>query len=382
MNGPPFSSDPFYEPPGVSIDPTKLNGNGKHAAVTLVVDMESLEMESIEWLWERWIARGKFHLIAGAPEAGKTTLALSIGAAISSASYWPDGTKAPAGNVLIWTAEDGIADTIKPRLVQMGADLSRIKVVAGQRGPDGKTRPFNPATDMPSLAEAANAIPGGVSLLIIDPVVAAIGTKTNSHNNAETRNSLQPVLDFAEATNCAVLGITHFTKGTAGKDPVERITGSVAFGALARIVLIASKNAASNQSEAPRILVRAKSNIGPSGGGFGYDIIAAPLYERPDIIATRIAWQESIEGSARELLAEAEGEEPGEGLSKQDQAKRFLKTALSSGERPQKDIETEAKQGGISWGTLKRASEGCDITKRKDGLTGGWLWRLREPGGK
>jgi putative DNA primase/helicase len=372
MNGP---HDPFYEPPGDPIDLTKLNGGRKQAA-TLVVDMESLEMESIEWLWEHWIARAKFHLLAGAPESGKTTLALSIGAVVSSASYWPDETKALAGNVLIWTAEDGIADTIKPRLVQMGADLSRIKVVARQRGADGKTRPFNPATDMPSLTEAANAIPGGVVLLIIDPVVAAIGTKTNSHHNAETRNSLQPVLDFAEATNCAVLGITHFTKGTAGKDPVERITGSVAFGALARIVLVASKNAASNQSEAPRILVRAKSNIGPSGGGFGYDIEAATLYERPDIIATRITWHGPIEGSARELLAEAEGEQD-TGGSKKERAERFLRAALAIGERPQKEIETEAKQEGISWGTLKRASEGGDITKHKDGL-GGWFWRLRE----
>jgi putative DNA primase/helicase len=114
----------------------------------------------------------------------------------------------------------------------------------------------------------------------------------------------------------------------------------------------------------------------------GYDIVAAPLYERPDIVATRITWHEPIEGSARELLAEAEGEDSASGFSKKDQAKRFLKATLANGEMPQKEIETKAKQEGISWGTLKRASEGSDVTKRKDGLTGGWLWQLRDATGK
>jgi hypothetical protein len=131
----------------------------------------------------------------------------------------------------------------------MGADLTRIKFIIAQRAADGKTRPFCPATDMPSLIEAAKTIKGGLQLLIIDPLVAAIGTKTNSHNNAETRNSLQPVVDFAEAANCAVLGISHFTKGTGGKDPIERVTGSLAFGALPRIVFAAAKN---ENGESPR----------------------------------------------------------------------------------------------------------------------------------
>jgi putative DNA primase/helicase len=277
--------------------------NGHDPEITIMLNAEALEMETIEWLWLHWLAMGKLHLIAGAPDAGKTTIALALAAAISAGDYWPDGTRAHAGNVLIWTSEDDLADTIKPRLVRMGADLSRIKFVYQQRGPDGKTRPFNPATDMASLTVAARAIEGGVALLIVDPIVAAIGTKTNSHNNAETRNSLQPVVDFAQAINCAVLGISHFTKGTGGKDPIERVTGSLAFGALPRIVFAAAKTDETAEGDMPRIFVRAKSNIGPGGGGgYGYDIDAAPLLERPDITATRIVWLEPIEGSARELL--------------------------------------------------------------------------------
>lgn len=361
---------PFvYEPPG---EPVRPNGAGRHIGATLLT-LEGLEMEPVTWLWKGWLARGKFHLLAGAPEAGKTTIGLSAVATISSGSYWPDGTRAQAGNCLIWTAEDGLADTIKPRLVAMGADLSRVFFIESQCDKDGKKRPFDPARDMPSLTEASRHIEGGLSLIMLDPVVAAVGTKVNSHNNAETRNAMQPVLDFAESSDCAVLGITHFTKGTVGKDPVERVTGSVAFGALARIILIATKSNSGNDGP-PRIFVRAKSNIGPSGGGFGYDIVAAPLYERPDIIATRIAWHDPIEGTAREILAEAEGEDAGGSLSKKDQAERFLKTALALGERPQKEIEAAAKDAGISEHTLRRAANG--IQKRKDGISGGWFWRM------
>ena len=375
MNGSPFDPDPFYEPPGKPIDLTKLNVGRKQAAETTLRTLEGLEMEPVTWIWKGWLAKAKFHLIAGAPEAGKTTIGLSIAAAISAGNYWPDETRAQAGNCLIWTSEDGLADTIKPRLIAMGADLTRVWFIESQREADGKMRPFDPARDMPSLMDAAGKIPGGIDFLMLDPVVAAVGTKTNSHNNAETRNALQPVLDFAETADCAVLGVTHFTKGTVGKDPVERVTGSVAFGALARIIMIATKNESGN-GDPPRIFVRAKSNISLSGGGFGYDIVASPLYERPDIIATQIAWQGPIEGSARELLAEAEGEEPGGGLSKKDQAKRFLKTALANGERPQKEIEAEAKQEGIAEHTLRRAAK--DIaTSRKDGFGGRWFWKLR-----
>jgi putative DNA primase/helicase len=276
-----------------------------------------------------------------------------------------------ASRVLIWTSEDSLADTIKPRLVRMGADLTRIKFIVAQRAPDGKTRPFSPTTDMPSLIEAAKTIKGGVQLLIIDPIVAAIGSKTNSHNNAETRNSLQPVVDFAEATNCAVIGISHFTKGTGGKDPIERVTGSLAFGALPRIVFAAAKTDEATEGDMPRIFVRAKSNIGPSGGGFGYDIDAAPLMERPDIVATRIAWMDPLEGTARDLL-DAAGPQT-ERKSKVDDAEAFLKSIIQPGEKKlQTYVEAEAKASGISRATLRRAKETAKIKSTKVRET--WWW--------
>jgi hypothetical protein len=146
---------------------------------TILVGLDTIDIEPIAWLWRHWLARGKFHIIAGAPGNGKTTICLSWIAATSSGGIFPDATKAPIGNCIIWTCEDGIADTVKPRLLRMGADMTRIKIVRGQRDKNGKLRPFNPATDMPGLIEAAKAL-GDVAFLILDPVVCrgrASGTK-------------------------------------------------------------------------------------------------------------------------------------------------------------------------------------------------------------
>jgi AAA domain len=208
--------------------------------------------EPVSWLWKHWIASGMLEIIGGVPETGKTTIAMAFAAIISSGGTWPDGTRAPAGNVLIWTSEDSPANTLVPRLIRMGADLDRVHFIEETIPPGGKSRPFNPATDMPALVEKARAI-GNVALLIIDPIVATVPMTRNSHNNAEARNGMQPVVDFAKASNIAVLGIGHLSKGTAGKDPLERLNGSLAFGALPRLVMGAAKNSAIGDDEPERI---------------------------------------------------------------------------------------------------------------------------------
>jgi putative DNA primase/helicase len=121
------------------------------------------------------------------------------------------------------------------------------------------------------LCQCLAELPAGklpnLLLIIIDPIVSAVAG--DSHKNAETRRGLQPVVDLLSITNAAGLGLTHFTKGTAGRDPVDRITGSLAFGALPRVLFGAAKPA---DQETKRRFVRVASNIGPDGGGFEYAI--------------------------------------------------------------------------------------------------------------
>ena len=347
------------------------NGRAFRQAPQVITRRASdIKPEPIAWLWKDWLARGKLHIIAGVPETGKTTIALSYAAIVSSGGEWPDGTRATVGSVLIWTAEDGPSDTLVPRLIRMGADLDRIHFIEEAIPPGAKSRPFNPSIDMPALVEKAKAI-GDVDLLILDPVVAAVPMTRNSHNNAESRNGMQPVVDLAKAADIAVLGVGHLTKGTVGKDPLERINGSGAFGALPRLVMGAAKNEADGEDKPERIMVRIKSNIGPSGGGFGYHIETAPLLERPDIEATRIVWELPLEGTARELLAEAERLDEDAKASKVAEAKYFLKIALEKGERRQREIMVEAEAAGISERTLRRAAKGA-VGKRK--AASGWIW--------
>jgi putative DNA primase/helicase len=117
-----------------------------------------IKPEPIAWLWKYWLARGKLHIIAGVPETGKTTIALSYTAIVSSGGEWSDETRATVGSVLIWTAEDDADDTLVPRLMRRGADLDRIHFIEEAILPGAKSRPFNPATDMLALVEKAKAI--------------------------------------------------------------------------------------------------------------------------------------------------------------------------------------------------------------------------------
>ncbi len=190
---------------------------------------------AIRWLWREWLAESRLQILAGAPGTGKTTIAVRVAATVSTGGLWPDGTQSPEGNVVIWSGEDDPGDTLIPRLEAAGANRKRVFIV-GRAREDGAARPFDPARDMPALADAIKKA-GEVKLVIIDPV-AMVAVK-DSHRNAETRRDLQPVVDLCRETGAAVLGIHHFAKGSGGREPQERLIGSVAFAAVARLVWVA-----------------------------------------------------------------------------------------------------------------------------------------------
>ena len=325
---------------------------------------------SVDWIWNGWLAAGKMHLIGGAPGTGKTTIATALAATVTQGGRWPDGTRANAGDIVIWSGEDDNADTLNPRLRAAGANMERVHVIAGVTE-DGVSYPFDPARDMEALRERLAGLPS-VRLLIVDPVVSAISG--DSHKNAEVRRGLQPLVDLASELGCALLGVTHFSKGTSGRDPVERITGSLAFGALARLVMVAAKQDADGDSEERRVLLRAKSNIGPDGGGFVYDLQQGPLDGFPHIQASRVVWGTVVEGSARELLAEAEA--PDGDRSATDEAMDILKDILDAGALPSAEAQRQARAAGASDKAIRTARERLGIRPQKEGFAGKWVWQL------
>jgi len=344
------------------------SASSRHKRSVTIMQGSDIVEESISWLWEGYLPKGKLTLLAGAGGTGKSTIAFNLAATVTNGGVWPDGTRCKeSGQVLIWSSEDDPADTIKPRLMAVGANDRRYGVIAGAVDENGDTCQFDPATDIESLREAVTRL-GGVSLLIIDPIVTAI--TGDMHKANDVRRSLQTIVNFAAECDCAVLGITHFAKGTAGKNSAERVIGSQAFAAFARMVLVAAKEEDSDR----RVFTRAKSNNSIDTGGYSYSIEALTLHQ--NIVATRVAWGEPLEGSSRSILSQVEGEDSGD-RSKLVLAKKFLLETLANGPTPSKELFAHANEAlGVSRDTLRRAQQGLGIIPRKLGMSAGWVWEL------
>jgi hypothetical protein len=347
---------------------SKPSESNAKRCVTLLQGSE-IQAKPITWLWDGYLPSGKLTLLAGAGGTGKSTLAFSIAGTITNAGTWADGSRCNvAGNVLIWSSEDDPADTIKPRLMAVGANDKRYGVISGTVDENGQSCPFDSARDMDALRDAISRI-GGISLLIIDPIVTAV--TGDMHKANDVRRSLQAIVDFAAECNCAVLGITHFAKGTAGKNSAERVIGSQAFAALARMVLVAAKEEESDK----RVFTRAKSNNSVDTGGFSY-IIEALMIGR-GIATTRVVWGEALQGSSRSILSSVEGD-VSEDTSKLGQAKQYLIEALANQSVGSKELLKQAREGfGISEKTLRRAKDALGIKPQHAPMfEGGWSWSL------
>jgi putative DNA primase/helicase len=352
------------------------NGNDKGQGARIEIRRGSrYQMRKISWAWPGWLARGKLHILGGQKGTGKSTIAFDFLAQITVGGKWPDGVPAPLGDVLIWSGEDDIEDTILPRFVAAGGDPDRVCFIDGVIV-DGVKRGFDPAIDMANLLATMRDLPDLVAILI-DPIVSA--TMGDSHKNSETRRGLQPLVDLAGERNIAVIGITHFTKGTQGKDPIERITGSLAFGAIPRVVWGAAKG---DSEDGPRRLVRIASNIGQTGGGYEY-LLRQDLLLDHDFTAQRIVWGKRLDGTPLELLENSQEK------SKKMQAIALLDTILVNGPVPVGEIKEAAAANGISWATVDRVrSDDKNIVADQAGklralglLTDdggkvrGWYWR-------
>jgi len=310
------------------------------------------------------------HVLAGAKGAGKTTTAVALAAPFTVGGNLPGSIRAPLGDVVMWSGEDDLADTILPRLIACGGDPRRFHfvrdVIVGM-----KRRSFDPSSDMPGLLKAIERLPL-VVFLILDPIVSAVAG--DSHKNAEVRRGLQPLVELLQTTRAAGLGITHFTKGTAGQDPVDRINASLAFGAVPRVVFGAAKPR--DPLTGKRRFVRVASNIGPDGGGFEYDLERVLLPDL-DFKAQHVVWGKQLDGDARTLLSEVE-DEPAKG----DEASAWLLARLANGPVAPVEIEADALSEGLAWKTVKRAKRTNGIVSEKDGMAGPWRWRLPRQGGE
>lgn len=327
-----------------------------------LIKASTIDMKVIHWLWHGWLPRGKVTILAGRSGEGKTNIAMNLAAAISTGGKLPDGSRAPKGDVVIWSSEDEPSDVLNPRLTANEADLERILYI-GDVDKKGERVPFDPAIHINLLKEALEQTERPL-LFIIDPIVSAV--KGDDHKNNEVRRGLQPIVDLATDSNIAVIGITHFKKGSGEGSPLEWVVGSIAYGAVARAMWGVTRQTDSEGNEYT-MLVNAKSSYAKNGDGYKYAVEGVRLEvfnkeaQRVEgIYTSKVVWGELMEGSAYELMSTEEQE----GKSALDEAKEFLFENLTD-MTPSKDIENDAKQLGISLITFRRARKDLGIQPKK-----------------
>jgi putative DNA primase/helicase len=328
------------------------------------VRLSDVKPERVEWLWRARIPFGKPTILDGDPGLGKSTLTLEIAARVSRGEplSGDDDRRAPAG-VVILSAEDGLADTIRPRLEAAGADLERI--VAIPSVPligDGEDLPEIPR-DLPAVEKTVREI--GARLVILDPLMAYLGADVSAHRDQDVRRALAPLARLADQTGAAVLVVRHLNKRSEG-NPLYRGGGSIGIIGAARSGLLVAKDP---DDEERRILAVTKSNLARMP-----EALAFRLEELGEAVSVR--WEGTSPHTARTLLAVPEGDEERGAL---DEAREFLRELLSPGAVATREVAKEARSAGISDKTLRRAKEALGVRAVKDGFQGGWRWRLPSP---
>lgn len=332
--------------------------------------LSEVKAEPIKWLWKDRIARGKITILAGDPGLGKSQLTAFMAGVVTNGGVWPvENARSPKGNVVLLSAEDDAADTIRPRLEAIGADLDKVFVIKAVRQHesegDSYERSFDLKQDIKNLEVTLREI-GGAALIVIDPISAYLGG-TDSHKNADIRALLAPLSDLAAKYKIAVIGVTHLNKSQS-RQALQRVTGSLAFVAAARAAYLVAKD---HNTPDRRLLLPIKNNIGDDRTGFGFSIESVTLSET--ISTSKIVFEpDLVKESADSVLNFGSNIESRSAL---EEAIKFLQDFCVIG-RTANQVKKQAAEAGISYASLKRAKKELGIKPKKDGQNGSWMWRL------
>lgn len=239
-----------------------------------IVRMSDVVVEPIHWLWRGRLARGKLTLLMGDPGLGKSLITHWLGALVSTGGQWPDGGECERSAAIVFTLEDALADTVKPRLIAAGANMNRVIAVRGvvDQKASLDARMFALEEHVALLEQLV--VEEGASLIVMDPVSSYLGANVNTHKETDVRRVLSMLGQMAERTGVAVLMVIHLNKG---KDvaALNRATGSIAFPAVSRIVLGVVPDPLDEDGKR-RLLLPLKCNVARMPAGLGYRIESAP----------------------------------------------------------------------------------------------------------
>ena len=321
-----------------------------------LIHMEDVLSKEVEWLWYPYIPYGKITIIEGDPGEGKTTLVLKLAAALSRGLPLPcdDDKEYEPIHIIYQTAEDGIEDTIKPRLEKAGADCSMIRVI------DETDKELSMTDDR--LEQAI--IETGARLIILDPIQAYIGATVDMHRANEIRPVLKHLGIIAEKHNCAIILIGHMNKASGSKSTYRGL-GSIDIQATARSVLLVARL---RDKPNIRIMAHDKSSLAPAGDAIGFE-----MTEDSGMVCIG-----PYDITIDELLSGNEGR----GKKKLDIAENFIKEYFGTNKViPSNEIMMEAAKRGIKRNTLLSAKKKLGIISDKQKAEDGtiyWTWVMPE----
>lgn len=322
------------------------SGNGGPGA--MLRSLADIDPQPVFWTWPNRIPRGKLTLIVGDPGLGKSFLCVDLAARISRGAEWPDlQEKASLGSVLLLTAEDGLADTVRPRADAAGADVSRLIVLDGVKE-RGEKRFFSLAEHIPILEAVIKSRPN-LSMIIIDPISAYLGD-LDSHKNAEVRGALAPLSALAENSNVSIVGVSHLNKSTGGEKAIYRIMGSLSFVAAARACwgVIADPD-----DQDRRLFVPVKTNLSINSKALGFRIEGGRIVydSQPVQIDADEGFNSRREDREERSFSEA-----------------WLREVLQDGPQDVKEIMRLAKDEAIPSRTIYRAALKIGVIKHHQGF--------------
>ena len=316
-----------------------------------IIRMSEVDTQTVEWLWKPYIPFGKVTIIQGNPGEGKTTLALCLCAACTNRKPFPLMPEHEPFNVIYQTAEDGLGDTVKPRLMEAEADLDRVLVI------DESKQELSLSDERIEKAIRQN----GARLIILDPIQAYVGEKTDMNKANEIRPIFRRLAEVAERTACAVILIGHLNKAAGGQSAYRGL-GSIDFRAAARSVLLIGRV---KREPNVRVVIHDKSSLAPEGKPVAFCL-------DPE---TGFSWIGEYDITADELLSGAGGNT----ATKTEQAEKLILDLLADGkELASEDIVKAAAEAGISERTVKNARRNLDTQIEVIRRGNQWYYRRNE----
>lgn len=324
-----------------------------HTKSVPMICMNDVEQTEVDWLWYPYIPFGKLTIVQGNPGEGKTFFAMQLAAACTNKKFLPDMEPFEPFNMIFQTAEDGLGDTVKPRLVSSGADLNRVLVI------DDSDNPLSLADDRIEKAIREN----NARLMVIDPLQAFLGANVDMNRANEVRPIFRKLADIAQSTGCAIVMIGHLNKAS-GTQSTYRGLGSIDIAAVVRSILFVGKV---KDDPTTRVIVHEKSSLAPPGQALAFSLGDQKGFR----------WIGAYDISAEDLLA---GGEETKAELKQEQAMKLIYELLSDGrEVSVAELNKEAIERGISERTVHmvRNSMKEKLESERRGKDW-WIWLKRQ----